>query len=298
MVTSLGQWSYPVSERQKKPSRKLSACQEPPLPLGWTLVYSVAMSKMLVFLISLAVLVTAVFSLTRFHRTPAAPSNTNASVNSVVNTSTNTAPANATVTPSVTNAASAPPTTTNVNSTPVVNTPTPAAPIVVVPMADFFNRITKKPFGIYITPKTSPVQPEKFQGYHTGADAETTSAEKNTDIPIHTLAAGKVVLARYVSGYGGVMMIQSTVDGQVITALYGHVRQSSIRFTVGQSVKLGQQIAVLGTGYSSETDGERKHLHLGILKGASTNVKGYVNSASQLSAWLDPVVWLKAHDVQ
>jgi hypothetical protein len=32
--------------------------------------------------------------------------------------------------------------------------------------------LQKKPFGIYITPENSPVQPENFTGYHTGIDVE------------------------------------------------------------------------------------------------------------------------------
>ena len=30
------------------------------------------------------------------------------------------------------------------------------------PVDNFFQRLTKKPFGIYVTPKNSPVKPEKF----------------------------------------------------------------------------------------------------------------------------------------
>lgn len=45
-------------------------------------------------------------------------------------------------------------------------------PKIVLPIAEFEKRITKKPFGIYITPQNSPVQPERFTGYHTGVDVE------------------------------------------------------------------------------------------------------------------------------
>ena len=206
----------------------------------------------------------------------------------------NLAPNTASPDPANINAVPTPEVNTNTVTPAITPTPTPS---VVVPMADFFNRVTKKPFGIYITPKTSPVQPEKFTGYHTGADAETTVAEKDVDIPIFAIAAGRVVLTRHVTGYGGVVMITSVIDGQTITVLYGHLRQTSFKFKLGQTVQAGQQIAALGTGNSTETDGERKHLHLGILNGESTNVKGYVATKSQLSAWLDPVAWLKSRAV-
>lgn len=167
--------------------------------------------------------------------------------------------------------------------------------LVVEPLSGFFDRITKKPFGIYITPKTSPVQPEKFSGYHTGADAETTSAEATTDIPVVSIAAGTVVFTGHVNGYGGVILIRHVVNSETVTALYGHLRIASFSVKKNDTVKIGQQLALLGTGYSGETDGERKHLHFGIIKGANINYKGYVTSQGGLSAWEDPVTWLKAH---
>lgn len=179
-------------------------------------------------------------------------------------------------------------------NTAIVNTAPETPSEVDFPIANFYDRITKKPFGIYITPKTSPVQPERFQGYHTGVDAETTSTEQTSDIPVFSVADGTVVLARYVSGYGGVIMIRHVINGTTSTTLYGHLRQSSFSISVGSTVKKGQRIAVLGTGGTSETNGERKHLHFGVLKGSSTNVKGYVSTKNQLSSWEDPVAWLKS----
>src|SRR5579863_6635904 len=41
------------------------------------------------------------------------------------------------------------------------------------PISGGLSRVTKKPFGIYVTPQNSPVQPEKFTGFHTGIDFET-----------------------------------------------------------------------------------------------------------------------------
>ncbi len=206
-----------------------------------------------------------------------------------INQSTNTS----TVSPANTNA----PDSANTNISPpiIANASVTPTPAVVVPMADFYSRVTKKPFGIYITPATSPIQPEKFTGYHTGADAETTATEQKIDVPISAIANGTVVFAGHVNGYGGVIIIEHKIGTEKITALYGHVRQSSILVKVHDQVHPGDRIAVLGTGYTSETDGERKHLHLGILKGYVINYKGYVEVQSALSAWHDPVAWLKAH---
>ncbi len=182
----------------------------------------------------------------------------------------------------------------NENVSGITNTMKPK-PTVVVPVSGFFDRSTKKPFGMYITPQDSPVQPEKFTGYHTGVDAETTPDEQTVDVPVYAIADGTVVLAGHVNGYGGVMMIRSVAANETITALYGYLRIASFTFKNGDHVNIGDQIAVLGTGFSSETDGERKHLHFGILKGASTNVRGYVQSQTELNAWYDPVAWLQQH---
>jgi murein DD-endopeptidase MepM/ murein hydrolase activator NlpD len=154
------------------------------------------------------------------------------------------------------------------------------------PIADFKARITKKPFGIYITPKTSPVQPERFTGYHTGTDVEYTDI--TADVPVYALADGKIVLSRTASGYGGVIMLEFDLNGVKHTALYGHIRPSSLP-AVGLAVTKGQQLAVLGTGYSAETDGERRHLHFAILSNNRLDLAGYVSTNSALSGWLDPL---------
>ncbi|MCL4383877.1 M23 family metallopeptidase [Patescibacteria group bacterium] len=159
-------------------------------------------------------------------------------------------------------------------------TPSPAATGYVEPVAGFKQRATKKLFGTYVTPQHSPVQPERFMGYHTGVDAEY--GDVTGTVPVMAIAEGKVIYSKWVSGYGGVIVIQHPE----FLGLYGHVVSS---VNVGQEVKRGQQIAVLGKAYSVETDGERKHLHLGIIKGNHLNLLGYVQDKSLLSQWIDPM---------
>lgn len=161
------------------------------------------------------------------------------------------------------------------------------------PISNALARVTKKPFGIYVTPQNSPISPEKFTGFHTGTDFETTATEQNTDVPIYAICNGKLLLKKYASGYGGVAVQECAINGQLVTVIYGHLRLASISPTVGQSLTAGQQIAVLGTGYSTETDGERKHLHLGIHKGTGINILGYVQNKAELSAFLDPLTILQ-----
>lgn len=154
-------------------------------------------------------------------------------------------------------------------------------------------RITKKPFGILIDKQNSPVQPERFSGYHTAVDLETNSDEQNVDVSVKALCEGKLLSARIASGYGGVAVQSCVLDGQNVTIIYGHIKLSSMSAKVGDVLKAGDFVADLGKGFSRETDGERKHLHLGIHKGQSVNILGYVGSQLELSSWIDPVKYLK-----
>jgi len=154
------------------------------------------------------------------------------------------------------------------------------------PVADFKARVTKKPFGIYITPQNSPVQPERFSGYHNAIDIEYQDVE--ADVPVFAIADSSVVLSRTAFGYGGVFVISFDLNGAKHTALFGHIRPSSLP-KVGQTFKKGDQIALLGTGYSTETDGERRHLHFAVLANDNLNIKGYVQNESELVSWIDPL---------
>lgn len=183
-------------------------------------------------------------------------------------------------TKSVPETSTTPPT---VSSAPAPTQPTINTSIFAYPIADFTNRITKKPFGIYITPATSPVQPERFTGYHTGTDIEYQDV--GGDVPVYAISDGTIVLSKTASGYGGVFLLEIAGNH---TILYGHIRPSSLP-KVGTQVKKGDQLAVLGTGYSSEADGERRHLHFAVLSTNRLDIKGYVQNKSQLSGWIDPV---------
>jgi len=164
-------------------------------------------------------------------------------------------------------------------------------PTHIEPVANFAERVTKKPFGIHVTPQDSPVQPEHFTGYHTGADSEY--GDVDSDVPVHAVADGEVVLSRLAQGYGGVMVIRHTKNDKTFLALYGHLKPSSILKT-GTKVSAGEQIAILGKGFSAETDGERKHLHFAIIKGDTVTIKGYVQTKAELDGWEDPVTFLKS----
>lgn len=158
------------------------------------------------------------------------------------------------------------------------------------PIQNFKSRITKKPFGIYITPQSSPVQPERFTGYHTAVDVEYQ--DQSGDIPVYAIEDGTITYSNWVSGYGGVLIMKSQIENKSSSILYGHLKQSSLP-TVGTEFKKGDQMAILGEGYSNDTDNERKHLHFGILSDDRIDLKGYVQNKSQLSGWVDPLSLFK-----
>lgn len=160
---------------------------------------------------------------------------------------------------------------------------------IVEPIANALARVSKKPFGLKVSPSNSPVSPERFAGYHTGVDFETTEAEQNTAVPIYAICSGQLSVKKQASGYGGVAVQSCEINKQVVTVVYGHLQLASISAQVGQELKAGDVLGILGKGYSSETDGERKHLHLSIHLGQQLVFLGYVQQEVDLSAWLDPL---------
>lgn len=75
--------------------------------------------------------------------------------------------------------------------------------------------------------------------------------------------------------------------------LYGHLDPASL-VAVNTQVSAGQKIGVLGEGYTAATDYERKHLHLGMLKGKTIDLRGYVSTEKELLAgWYNPLDFYK-----
>ncbi len=160
--------------------------------------------------------------------------------------------------------------------TEAVITPTPTIieiPKFVYPVAQFRERITKKFFGTKVS--------DRFSGYHTGVDVEYEDV--SLDVPVFAIADGEVVVSKWTSGYGGLVIIKHNN----VYGIYGHLRPASM---VTGKVTTGQQIGLLGTGKSNETDGERRHLHFGLAN--SPTVLGYVQNQKDLSGWLDPLQFL------
>ena len=162
-----------------------------------------------------------------------------------------------------------------------------------LPLTSVLDRVTKKPFGIKIDPGNSPVHPERFHGYHTGVDFEIFPGEENKDVPVYAVCGGQLLVKKWASGYGGVLSQRCKIENKDVTIIYGHLKLSSVTINVGEEITAGEKIAVLGQGYSQETDGERKHLHLGIHKGAAIDLRGYIGTETELNNWIDGEKFLK-----
>lgn len=170
---------------------------------------------------------------------------------------------------------------------------TPTAVKLYYPMTDFDGRIAFRTFG-QLVKRSDAVTPcgAAFSGYHDADDLEVTAAEVSTEVPVYAISSGVVREVGPVSGYGGLLVLGTTVNGQDYTVYYGHISLGSTALVAGESVKAGQKLASLGAQCSTQTDRERKHLHFAIHKGPNVDVRGYVPNLSELSAWIDPRAFL------
>jgi murein DD-endopeptidase MepM/ murein hydrolase activator NlpD len=160
-------------------------------------------------------------------------------------------------------------------------------PSIVAPVAHFLDRAATKPFGIFITPDTSPIKNDYHNGYHTGIDVEFTDTIE--DVPVYAIADGTIVVRKWVKGYGGVIVILHTINDVPLYALYGHLDEASFISADVTHATMGQQIAILGDDHSHETDGVRKHLHFSISTADRLDLRGYVQTEAELSHWLNPL---------
>lgn len=162
------------------------------------------------------------------------------------------------------------------------------------PITNYTLRKGLRDFGKLVTPGDAESLDcgAAFSGYHTADDLEIFPAEADLSVPVFAFADGTVSEVQTVSGYGGLLVLKSQVEGMNYNAYYGHLDLTTVAKKAGQAVSSGEKIAELGKGCSSESGGERKHLHFGISKGEWLDYRGYVETASELENWLDPTVFL------
>lgn len=154
---------------------------------------------------------------------------------------------------------------------------------------DHVEERIKKTFGLYITPQTSPVQPDRFYGIHTGVDWEVFPEELEREMPVAAICSGTLAIKKRANGYGGVAVQRCAFEGAPVTVIYGHLRLASVLFEPGQEIAIGETIGFLGAHLSEETDGTRKHLHLAVHRGENIKLNGYISQRKDLTEWLDPL---------
>ncbi|MFZ2192945.1 MAG: M23 family metallopeptidase [Candidatus Moraniibacteriota bacterium] len=165
-------------------------------------------------------------------------------------------------------------------------------PVVInIPLDNALARITKKPFGIKVSPSNSPVTPEKFSGFHTGTDFEIFESEKEQDVQVRAICDGEIIQKTSVGGYGGVIIQKCQHENNSVLVLYGHILLDSS--TQEKEVKKGDFLALLSPANSPQSGYERKHLHLGIIKGEKIDYHGYVQTEKELSNWIDSEIILQ-----
>lgn len=130
--------------------------------------------------------------------------------------------------------------------------------------------------------------------YHMGVDA---GGEFEAGEPVYAVADGIVREAQERSQFGLVVLIEHfPTDGSANVSLYGHLRPSDQRVSVGQIVSAGDVIGVLGS--ESENGGWTPHLHFGIHKEPYTGVwvyYGHVHNPETTNDWFDPETYIPEH---
>lgn len=121
-------------------------------------------------------------------------------------------------------------------------------------------------------PRIDPISGEART--HTGLDLAAADGT-----PIMAVADGYVTFAGMDGGWGGLITIEHTIDGQTVATAYVHMWAHSIHVNAGDTVVAGQHIADVGSsGWSTGP-----HLHLEVRPGGSR------------AAAIDPEPWLAAH---
>lgn len=156
------------------------------------------------------------------------------------------------------------------------------------------NRATPLGFGLHVSPDSpeNPIDPpERFSGYHAAIDYEVTADELNAEVPVFAICSGDVIYSGFAEGYGGLVVQRCTLDGEPMTVLYGHVSREGL-VPVGTPLSSGERMGVLAAARSVDTDGNRKHLHLGMHRGERLDVRGYVQNEDDLREYINPTTVL------
>lgn len=87
-------------------------------------------------------------------------------------------------------------------------------------------------------------------------------------------------MAEFSGGYGGLIVIEHTINSQTVATAYAHMWEHGIHAAVGDRVAAGQHIGDVGSSGNSTGP----HLHFEVRSGGTNGEQ------------TDPAAWLNAHD--
>ena len=117
-----------------------------------------------------------------------------------------------------------------------------------------------------------------FGGRDIGDGAETHLGQdiaNATGTPISAAASGYVSFAGVMGGYGNVVILTHSINGQSYATVYGHM--SAINVSSGQAVSQGQTVGLLGS--TGRSTGPHLHfeVHIGSWNGSRSNAVNPMN---------------------
>lgn len=121
--------------------------------------------------------------------------------------------------------------------------------------------------------RTDPISGE--QSEHRGMDFGAADGT-----PILAAADGVVTVAEFTDSWGGLIVIEHQIGGEIVATAYAHMWKHGIYVTAGERVVAGQHIGDVGSsGYSTGA-----HLHFEVRPGGTNGTA------------IDPAAWLNAHN--
>ena len=93
-------------------------------------------------------------------------------------------------------------------------------------------------------------------------------------------ATAKHTVAEFTDSWGGLIVIEHQIGGEIVATAYAHMWKHGIYVTAGERVVAGQHIGDVGSsGYSTGA-----HLHFEVRPGGTNGTA------------IDPAAWLNAHN--
>ena len=127
-----------------------------------------------------------------------------------------------------------------------------------------------------------PSEGRLTNGFRTNARSDHNGVDfaQAGTVEIKAAAAGKITRSYTSTTYGEAIFILHHLNGQEYETVYAHMRTGSRRFSVGQTVKQGDVIGLMG----STGDSTGQHLHFELHKGRwNANKTNAVNPMDYIS---------------